>query len=156
MTDRRELILAKLKTVLATVQGAQVVERNYLRPDENLLPAISLLDGDEMIAEFPDGPSSGRWRDPTAPQSMTMRPEIYVRVADDKATVGTSLNTLRSRIHKAIVTNTDLSNLVGAGRGKNGRIQLERVQTAMGWGRTMEGEMILYYALTYILDPGEI
>lgn len=156
MTDRRELILDKIKTILKTVQGVQVAERNFLRPDEGLLPAVAILDGDEMIAEFPDGPSSGRWRDPNAPQSMTMRPEIYVRVAMDKSTVGTLLNTLRVRIHKALVTNADLATLVGAGRGKNGRIQLERVQTAMGWGRTMEGEMILYYALTYILDPSEI
>lgn len=156
MMDRRELILDKICDILKGVEGIQIAERNYIRPDEGLLPAVSVLDGDEMVAELPDGPNAGRWRDAAAPQIMTMRPEIYLRVADDKTAVGNTLNTLRARIHKALVTNAELTAIVGAGRGKNGRIQLERVQSALGWGRTMEGEAILYYALTYILDPAEL
>lgn len=156
MIDRREQILDRLTDLVAGVEGVQSADRNHTRPDEELLPAVVVFDGDEVVADMPDGPNPNRWRDANAPQMMTMRPEIYVRVASDLSTVGTNMNALRAKIHKAICSDTLLASLVGADRGKNGRIQLERVQTALGWGRTMEGEMILYYAFSYILNPADL
>ncbi len=156
MTDLREEILDRLTDLVAGVEGVQYAARNHLRPDEDSLPAVVIFDGDEIVAEMPDGPNPNRWRDANAPQMMTMRPEIYVRVASDLSTVGTNMNQMRAKIHKAICEDLRLIAIVGAGRGKNGRIQLERVQTALGWGRTMEGEMILYYAFSYLLVPADL
>lgn len=140
-------------TILGAVEGVQAVERNFIRPDEELLPAVVLFDGDEAIA---DVPNAERWKDASAPYLMTMRPEIYVRSAYDYRRVGTEMNTLRARIHKALTTDSQLTAHVGAGRGGNGRIMLERVETGLGVGRTMEGEMILRYAFTYILSPADL
>lgn len=153
MTDRREIILQRLVTIIEGVQGIQAVERNFIRPDEDLLPAVVVFDGDEAIADIPN---PERWKDPSAPQMMTMRPEIYVRTAFHHSRVGTEMNILRARIHKALTADGQLTAHVGAGRGGNGRIMLERVQTGLGVGRTMEGEMILHYAFTYILSPSEL
>lgn len=152
MTDTRELILDRIADIIAGVEGVLSSSRNNTRPDEERLPSVTVFDGDEAAAEMPD---PTRWRDASAPQIMTMRPEIWVRVASNLRTVGTDLNTVRGRIHKALVSDATIIALAGAGRGKNGRIQLERVQTALGWGRTMEGEMILYYAISYLLNPAD-
>jgi hypothetical protein len=143
--DAREAILARLLVLAKTcIADPSHVFRNKLRIADELLPAISILDGDET----PDDSSYGRGRPASTPVVVTMRPEIYGFVASDEASAGEELNAMRKALLKAILNDATLLGLC-----KDGDIRYEGFASGMANGRSLEGEMGLALAFVYVLRP---
>lgn len=147
--DPREQILARLVVLAKGIGGMNPkhVFRNKLRIADELLPAISILDGDET----PDDSSYGRGRSARGPIIMTMRPEIYGFVKGDEESVGQDMNALRAALIKAITTDATLLGLC-----KDGDVRYEGFASGMANGRSMEGEMGLAFAFVYVLRPAAL
>ena len=138
--SNRESILARLETVLAGVDGVNNVYRNVDRINETQLPAIVLSDADEKAVS---GHVGGR---PAAsPAIVEMTPDIYVRVQDDGGNVGPKLNELLDGIVAAVRTDSELLALT-----HNGDIRYEGCETGLARGRTMSGEMSVFFAFQYV------
>lgn len=148
MADRREQILVRIVEVLKTVTGIDAVYRNNNQPNETHVPAAVLFDADEDVANMPDPEI---WRQPNAPQLMTMRPEIYLILGKKFENVGTSLNDFRGRIYKALVQDATLYALTGT----TGRMRLDSTQTQLATGRAMTGECRLLFSITYVLRASD-
>lgn len=145
MIDRREAILSRLVEV---IEGASVfsrVHRNNPNPTEGRMPAAVVFDADEEAAPMPD---LSRYREPNAPQLMTMRPEVYVLIATNAANAGPRLSELRSAVYRAVVEDSTLNDLVG---GKNGRIALNACRSQFAVGRSMQSELRMEFEFTYVL-----
>jgi hypothetical protein len=149
MIDRREQILARLVGIMETISGVVAVYRNCPDPNEARMPAIVVFDADEEIAPLPD---TARYKGPTAPQVMVMRPEVFVVLSARAADAGTRLNELRARIYKAVVTDDALSDIVGT----NGRISLEAGRSGFAVGRAMSSELKLEFGFTYVLRASDL
>jgi hypothetical protein len=143
-SDVREAILARLIVLFKQISGVNKVFRNKLRIDDEHLPAIAVLDGDET----PDDSSYGKGRPANGPVVMVMRPEIYGFVTGDDDAVGPELNSLRSAILKTVLNDATLLGLC-----KDGDIRYEGFSSAMANGRSLEGEMGLALAFVYVLRP---
>lgn len=138
--SNRESILARLETVLAGVDGVDNVYRNVDRINETQLPAIVLSDADEKAVS---GHVGGR---PAAsPAIVEMTPDIYVRALDDGENIGPKLNELLDGIVAAVRTDTELLALT-----HNGDIRYEGCETGLARGRSMSGEMSVFFAFQYV------
>jgi hypothetical protein len=151
MTDRREMILARLFELLGSLPGVQQCVRNRGELPNDLRPAITLLDCDENVQSHParHGGLSA------ALCLVSLEPEIYLLLETrkpDNVGVGQDLNLLRAVIIKAILTDTVLIALVGT----NGEIKYNGCVTDLAKGRAMDGEMGLNFALVYVLNPREL
>lgn len=153
-SDVREAILSRLVVVCKTISGLKqlpngkgpAVFRNKLRIDDDHLPCIAILDGDET----PDDSSYGRGRPANGPIVMTLRPEIYGFVADDDDP-GPELSSLRAAILKVVLNDATLLGLC-----KDGDIRFEGFSTSYANGRSLEGEMGLALAFVYVLRPSAL
>ncbi|QKC83274.1 hypothetical protein [Mesorhizobium sp. NZP2077] len=147
--DAREAILQRLVAIAQTFKtdGIKTVYRNNMRPPEPNLPAILVLDGDEVAAE--DDPNS---RGSRGPRRMTMTPQLLIVLPETQKDVGTTLNAWRAKLIRAIATDTDLMALTTNRIG--GR--LHSTQTSLAWGRSMLGEMGVAFAIPYYLDPNTL
>jgi len=146
MTDRREEILSRLITV-CQVDGIRKVIRNQLSPGEDILPAVAVLEGDELADE-----TDPVTRPANAPRRVMMTPEIVILLGDLPEDVGTSINTIRAAIIKAVVNDSGLLGLVI----NNHAIRYLGSATELAYGRTMEATMALKFAFTYVLLPREL
>lgn len=149
MIDRREQILARLVEIMETIPGVGAVYRNNPDPNEGRMPAVVVFDADEGLAPLPD---AARYKDPTAPQVMIMRPEIYILLSSRAADAGTRLNELRARVYKAVVTDKNLEDLVGM----KGRITLEAGYSGFAVGRAMSSELRLEFGFTYVMWASDL
>jgi hypothetical protein len=148
--DTREAILQRLVAIaetFKTTRGIKAVYRNNMRPPEANLPAILILDGDEMGDE--NDPNS---RGSRGPRRMTMTPQMLIVLPEKSEDVGTVLNGHRAALIKAIATDADLMALTTNRLG--GR--LHSTQTSLAWGRSMLGEMGVAFAIPYYLDPATL
>jgi hypothetical protein len=139
MVDRREEILNRLEVILPAVPGVVSFFRNEVKAPEGKLPAVILLDGDEMADEA----AFGRGRPANAITVMTMMPEIYIIVMEGDD-LGTRLNELRTRVKHAILNDAQLLALA-----KDGDVRYEGMQTALALGRSMAGEAGLNFSIAY-------
>jgi hypothetical protein len=155
MTDRREIILARLAEILAAVPPVQAVVRNVelkvFRNRGDLYtvkrPAILLLDADDVVQLTP---SNHR-----APALVDMTPEIYVLMdlrEPPNENIGPDMNALRTAIVRAIFYDQSLVTILGG----NGRIRYVGTTTDMASGRAMQGEMSIRLTFTYVLRPSEL
>jgi len=146
-TDNREAILDRLQALFESALPGVHVYRNRLRIPDEKLPAVSVLDGDET----PDDSGYGRGRPANAPIVVTMRPEIYAftDAPDDK--VGPALNVLRKGIIKAILNDVTLLGLC-----KDREVRYEGFSTGLAQGRSLDGEMAIAFAFTYVLRPASL
>lgn len=147
MIDRRELILARLLEIARGVDGIESAFRNRDEIGEKQRPAIVILDADEAADDGDPGARPAR-----SSRRVAMTPEIYIMLGAKPEHIGTSINTLRARLIKAILTDTELSLIVGS----NGDIRYEGCATALARGRTMEGEMGVSFSFAYVLRPDEL
>ncbi len=147
MTDRREMILARLLEIAVGVDGIVAAFRNKDEISERQRPAIVILDADE-VADDAD-PSS---RPSRAPRRVAMTPEIYILLGAKPEDLGTAINRLRARFVKTVLGDAQLSLIVGS----NGDIRYEGCATALARGRGMEGEMGVSFSFTYVLRPEEL
>src|ERR1019366_605596 len=127
--------------------GNVVHNRNQLQADK--VPGLILLDADEvhdprMMPPPPGGGQQRRGR----PQGLKMTPEVYV-VLDVRGVtnenVGQDLNTARLSILNAIMTDSQLWNIVGT----NGNITFDGMVTDLARNRTMKGQSGLSFTFGY-------
>jgi hypothetical protein len=147
MTDRREMILARLLEIARNVEGIVTAFRNKDEIGEKQRPAIVILDADEAADDA--DPAS---RPSRAPRRISMTPEIYIMLGMKPEHIGTSINMLRARLIKAILADAELSLIAGS----NGDIRYEGCATALARGRTMEGEMGVSFSFAYVLRPDDL
>lgn len=146
--DKREAILARLLIVVKAVEGIKTATRNKKAISEDQRPGVQIFDADEEA----DDREIGRGRPGNAPNLITMTPEIFLVLGAVTETVGTELNTLRAKLVKAIVSDSELATLVGP----NGEIRYKACATGLSQGRTMEGEMGIVIDFKYVLNPSEL
>lgn len=147
MTDRREMVLARLLEIARGIEGIAAAFRNKDEISEKQRPAIVILDADET-AEDTD-PTS---RPSRSPRRVAMTPEIYILLGAKPEELGTTINTLRARLVKTILADAQLAGIVGS----NGDIRYEGCATALARGRSMEGEMGVSFSFAYVLRPEEL
>jgi hypothetical protein len=147
-SDKRESILSRIEALLATDNtGAMTVKRNKPLIDQDMRPAVALLDGDE-IAKLTGARRGGA---AMTPQIMTMTPQVFY-IAKSKAPqnedVGPDVNQFRLRILSLIAGDSELKDLVGA----NGNISLIRMETDLKSGGLLQGQARFDFAISYVLD----
>lgn len=145
MADKRELILARLVTVLGGIDGVRAVFRNQDEISERQYPCILILDADEAADD----------RDPQRHPNrrlVTMTPEIYVMLSGIPANVGTELNALRAAVIKAVFEDATLVELTVNQQG----IRYEGSATGLSRGRAMEGSLGVSISFTYLLNPADL
>jgi hypothetical protein len=147
MTDRREMVLARLLEIARGIGGIVAAFRNKDEISEKQRPAIVILDADEA-ADDADPVS----RPSRAPRRIAMTPEIYILLGARPEGLGTAINTLRARFVKATLSDAQLASIVGS----NGEVRYEGCATALARGRSMEGEMGVSFSFTYVLRPEEL
>jgi hypothetical protein len=149
MTDRRELILARLLGIAQALPGTAAAFRNKDEISDRQRPCIVILDADEA-ADDADPP--GLARRPNAPRRVGMTPEIYLMLGAKPEDVGTVINGFRAAFIKAVLMDSELASIVG----NNGDIRYEGCATGLARGRNMEAEMGLSFTFSYILRPDEL
>ena len=146
--DKREQILQRLVAVAAAVPGINTAVRNQDELSERKRPAIAIFDADETADE-----GSERQDHPgRAPSIIVMTPEVMILLGAAPTTVGSSLNSLRAKLVKAVLTDAQLTALVGP----NGRVRYAGCSTHLGHGRSMEGFMGVHFAFAYVLRPEQL
>lgn len=87
---------------------------------------------------------------------MSLHPQLFVllipRKLPDNAGVGEELSAYRKAIIKAIAEDRTLAHICGS----NGQVQLNRVETDMQTGSTLEGQLRLDFQFDYTLDPSAL
>ena len=157
--DRREEIITKVESLLATVSGIVAVHRDRFSVKDTDLPAAVILDGREEIRTELRGHSLV----PMTPAMVTLYPQIWVllkprdtdtnlTLAGVSAPIGPEISTYRTRVLKAIITDSDLAASLGA----NGQIEYTGCDTDMQSGSSMAGQVQLHFAFTYFLNPAEL
>ena len=147
MTDRREMILARLLEIAKGIDGVTAAFRNRDEISEKQRPAIVILDADEAADDADPAQRPSR-----SPRRVAMTPEIYILLGAKPEDLGTAINRLRARLVSAVLTDEQLIALVGS----NGDIRYEGCATALARGRSMEGEMGVSFSFTYVLRPEEL
>lgn len=149
MSSARENIIDRITDILAGVPSICKVYRNNPNPSEALLPAAIVFEADEEVEAPPDQDTH---RSGARPYLVTMRPEIWLLVSDAPSTVGTELNRIRDDVLKAILTDTQIDGIAGV----NGRVKYESSRSALAAGRTMQGQIVMTFAITYVLKPSAL
>lgn len=153
MADIRELLLARLTTLIGSLPEFKDVRRNSV-VDERLTPAAIILDGDEERLEDERG-----LRFPNAGSPMQLRPEIYLRAGAEPTNVGQRLSELRAAVIVAVLNDDAPGGLIEicrAGRGQNGRIKYEGLATSFAAGRAMSGDAHLTFSFVYPFKPDDL
>jgi hypothetical protein len=146
--DKREEILKRLVEVAAAVPGIATAARNRDEISERSRPAVAVFDSDETADERAEQQGHGG----RAPNVVEMTPEVLILLGGAPETVGTALNALRAKLIKAVLTDAQLTALVGP----NGRVRYVGCSTHLGHGRSMEGFMGVHFAFTYVLRPEQL
>lgn len=139
--SNRELILVRIAELMAGTEGVEFFVRNSLDIPEAKLPAIVLLDGDEEANEA----AFGRGRPANGPNLVTMSPEIFVVVKARPESMGADLNEWLDFIVSAVQNDDELLTLV-----HNNDIRYLGCTTGLAQGRSMQGELRVNLALTYV------
>jgi len=147
-TDRREAILARLEVILAGVDGIKHAFRNVPDVPETKRPAAIVLDADEVADETGEG--RNRFAN-LAPITAIMTPEIYFKFGGSAENVGPTLNALRIKAIKAILTDETLIALV-----KDNDIRYLGFATGFASGRSIEGEAGISFQFRYMVFPSKL
>lgn len=145
MTDVREAILARLLVVVAGIPNIKTALRNNVDIQEELLPAVSVFDGDEESGGADDRSArlSGR------PYVARMIPEIVV---SERHGTGSELSTFRREIIRRVLNDATLIAYVGG----NGAIRYMGCQTDFGWIRSQLNAMNVQFVFQYSLKIEEL
>lgn len=152
--DRREQILARLYTVLQTVEPLTGLTLSFWRNrgelPEDKRPAITMLDADEQVGtQVLHGRGQGGLA--AQPVLVTMRPEIFILLdarEPHNKDAGQDLNVLRIRVLKAVNNDVELATLVTT-------LVYEGCLSDLATGRSMTGQMQIQFAFTYPFKASE-
>lgn len=144
--DKRESILQRLVEISAAIEGVATAVRNQDEISERSRPAIAIFDADESAAEHAIE-HTGR-----APNIVEMSPEVLILLGAKPETVGSALNSLRAKLIKAVLPDTQLIALAGP----NGHVRYAGCSTHLGHGRSMEGSMSVQFSIAYVLRPEQL
>jgi hypothetical protein len=152
--NRREEILARLFVILSGITGIETAVRNRGLLDNDMCPAISLLDGDENSQSLggTHQRTSGRGRQRMSPGIVTLHPQVFLLLKLKKPAnllVGETLNVFRGTIIKAIAGDGVLLSLITA----NGDITYDGCETDLKTGMEMSGQMQLSFSISHSFDP---
>ncbi len=136
--DKRELILARLLTIYKQLNANSF--RNRLDISESNLPCIILNDADEMKEEQSDG----RNRPSTGPSIVSMSPQTLIMVQESSPDIGSVLNSWRTRIIKAVMTDPTLILLAK-------EIKYMGFTNGLALGRAAQGQAHLSFTFVYVL-----
>lgn len=148
--DRREEVLARLFAILDDIEGRETCVRNRGILDNDKLPALILLDGDETTKTLSGGNTRGRTG--LSVSLVTMTPQIFVVLKLKKPAnelVGQLVNTFRGRILNAIAADEQLKAIIGP----NGGMTYDAMETDLKTGSPLEGEAQLNFSITVPCDP---
>ena len=152
MADVRELVLARLVEIVATIPNIRSVHRNNVDITEDQLPAGVVFDADEETDDAQDA----SMRPPNRPTAVRMMPEIII-AEQSQGQVGSDLTTLRRELIKRVLTDTELNEeIVKTGRFGNGAIRYLGCQTDVGWMRSLHGALRASFMFKYVLKPDEL
>jgi hypothetical protein len=149
MTFPREQILLRLVQIALTV-GAKTVVRDTITVNDDQLPCIAILEGDEEAD--PDDPSN---RPTAAPRRVHMQPHIVIAAArkvSPPVDIGPGLNEIFAALLKAIMTDATLADLTLDDRG----VRYLGMESDLAVGRNMQGQMAVKFQLTYGLVPSDL
>lgn len=147
MPNPRELILARLFVVLDEIPYVQRVTRNVPIVNDSDLPGISILEGDEEANQ--DDPIG---RQTIAPRIVHMTPQIVLRVGTTPEALGPDINDLWAEVMRDVLTDAPLAALTLNGH----RIRYQGMESDLGMGRTMLGQMAMRFTFTYLLNPSDL
>lgn len=142
--DRREDILARLEAICIDLEDADWAGRNRTLADQYDRNRITVLEGDEIVPELAIGN-----RHAADKEQVMMIPELLIACAAKAADVGTVLNTMRGRLIKAVLTDTQLLALTLNSRG----VRYGGLNSDLAFAALMEGKMSIKFRITYMLDP---
>ena len=145
MADVRELILARLVEVVATVPGLRSVRRNETDLTDDQMPAALVLDGDEDTVAGNDTS-----RPSNRPLLVEMAPEI--QIVEQSDSIGSDLTTFRSELIKRILFDTTLNQQTGS----NGKISYLGCVTNVGWMEKQYGALQIRFTFKYPFKPDEL
>lgn len=146
MTDKRELILARLEVLLS---GLGRAKRNDPDAPEGLRPAYMVLDGDEDTEAL----LWGHGRPSDQKHIIDMHPEVYyVTEGTDPALVGREMNEAAAGIIHAVLNDSTLLSYTLNGRGavRSG------LRSSVDPGRQVEGSLAVDFDFTYVFQPAEL
>lgn len=161
--DRREEILAYLMILLHQVTPLTGIWRNRGAFNADDLPVAVLLDGTEEILTEIKGLQLTQM--PVA--LFTLLPEIFIILkprADESnltvningvltpAPIGPELSAYRSKVIKVLTTDTNLYTMLGP----DGQVEYRGSETDMRTANTLQGMMLMHFALSYVLNPDEL
>jgi hypothetical protein len=146
--NRREEVLARVFAILEGIDGFATKARNRGLLDNDALPGVVLLDGDETSTKLADG----RGRQRMSPVVASMHPQVFVLLKTKQPTnqdVGQNLNAFRGEIIRAISGDAQLIALIGP----NGDITYDGCETDLKSGGAMVGEMRLDFTIKTVMNP---
>lgn len=151
MTFAREDILQRLIEISGTIPGIKTVAWDVISVNDDQLPAIAVLEGDEEASE------DDRVNRPTnAPRRVTMMPHLIIvagrNIGSPPLDIGPALNNFYRLLLKAVMTDATLAGLTLDGRG----VRLVGMESDLAHGRMMQGQMAVKFALTYGLVPNNL
>lgn len=158
MTDRREAILVQLLAIATAVPGVKTAARNRLAPSDAESPSIIIYDGDEQVLDTSDTPGEIK-RPASKPRIVPMAPTIEVLLGAPPENAGTLINAIRAYLIKTIIRDETLASLVVSDMGSPPMargIHYLGCDFGAGLGRSLQADMILNFAFTYILNIDEL
>lgn len=154
MQDKREMILQRMLEILASIAAigdAPTIHRNRGEVPPELLPALVLLDGREVIRVSTSGKGGI-----LAPTVFTLHPQVFVvlrpTVDPTNTGIGELLSDYRVKLLKAFKDDDSLIAMLGT----NGEINYLGHETDMQTGSTMLGQMQMMFSLNYVLNPNDL
>lgn len=151
MTFPRADILARLTEIAGAIEGVNYVSWDVISINDDQLPAIVILEGDEEANE--DDPVS---RPPSAPRRVMMTPHIVIAGRRFKGSpaqdIGPNLNALYAAVLKAVMTDATLASLTLDRDG----VRFLGMESDLAVGRMMQGQIAVKFGFTYGLVPGNL
>lgn len=152
MTFPRVAILQRLVEIAGTIPGIKTVSWDVISINDDQLPAIMILEGDEETSD--EDPAGSR---PTfAPRRVTMVPHVVIaagrNIGSPPLDIGPALNTFYAAVVKAVLTDATLASHTFNGRGA----RLLGMESDLAVGRMMQGQMAVKFGFTYGLVPNNL
>ena len=144
--DIREDILARLLEVVAGIPNIRSAQRNNVDVTDEMLPAVTVFDGDEETTGADDRSA----RLSTRPYVTRMQPEIIVQ--EKHEVTGSEMGAMRRELIRRVLTDTALNALAGS----NGAIRYMGCQTDFGWLRSQYNAMNVQFMIQYALKIEEL